>query len=198
MHDVTPELRKALLHDKAERAAAIISNYASLEIDLGLFELFVQDQGFGALVFCVDRSPASYRQLLTEKGVNDEAVFYLDVTGAGDNHPNTLASLNIGNLSYLTLEVFQMIETAQKRFPQRNFFVLLDSVGSMQLYNEPETLARFLHANNLRFRALNVYQTYLLEPNGKLNNVVRKFCDNILELGPTKEEAFARAIGAQR
>ncbi|MEK6822919.1 MAG: hypothetical protein AABY13_03740, partial [Nanoarchaeota archaeon] len=110
--------------------------------------------------------------------------------------PTIQRSDNIADLNTLSIDLFQLINGVIKRQPAKRVFVIFDALPAMQLYISPEQFLKFLHATNLRLRALNVYQLYIIDGTKDTTNTIKQFCDTVLELTAKPEEEFAAALGA--
>jgi hypothetical protein len=188
-------LKNSLLKAKAEQSASIVFAGNILELDAELFRLFLSEKGMAGIVLCVDRPWKYYESLLQEHGIDTSRVYYLDATGKGEPDDQVAYTDDIGNMTFLRVELLKLVDRASSEQPKARLFVLFDSIQSLELYNSREQLAKFFHGLSLQLRQRDAYAVYVLDPNNPINPVLQKLCDVGVSLVERPEERFAKALG---
>lgn len=173
------ETLEAAVFSRTVKAVAVLTGRGVLDADASLLRAFSKRNMEGIIV-CLDRPPSAYKALLEEQGI-DVDTYYVDATGSRESDAMIIASNGIGDLTSLGIDIFKLATAL--RSGGKELFVLFDAIESVHWYNGMETVARFLHTGNLRFRQLGIYQAYVVGTKGGALPEIIKFCDKVIESG---------------
>ena len=118
--------------------------------------------------------------------IDSRFVIFIDAVTktAGGRMEKTKDCLFIGNPKHLS-EISIAMDQAIMAIPQKNKFLLFDSLSTLVLYNDVNVVVRFVHflSGKLRlWEAKGVIISLRRKEDEELINRLREFCDLVMEL----------------
>ena len=183
---VSDELSKNLLENPV---SITVMSTALLKVDLAVLRFLMEKNKMKGIIICGDRPAMEYNKLLKNRGLNPDAVFYIDVitlfTGheptADEKKPNISFIYNPSDLTSLDIAITEAIESLNKEtIGEERIFLLLDCLASLQMYSSHTRLGMFVHNLTTKLKIHDVYGViFLLEENkgSVLSSTIQTFCD---------------------
>jgi hypothetical protein len=165
-----------------------------LKVDLVVLGCLMERNKMKGIIICGDRPATEYNKLLKKRGLDPDAVYYIDIislfTGheptADEKKPNVAFIHNPSDLTSLDIAITQAIERLRKEtIGDERVFLLLDCLASLQLYNTHTRLGMFVHNLTTKLKILDVYGViFLLEENkgAVLSSTIQTFCDRNISI----------------
>ncbi|MBI1973595.1 hypothetical protein HYS54_02175 [Candidatus Micrarchaeota archaeon] len=135
----------------------------------------------------MNRPAIAMQKVLGKEGVETKRVFFIDcITAIAEPHGMTRA----GNIVFVTspqnlTDMSIAISEAAEQIKKGERFLFFDSLSTLSLYNESESVAKFAHFLTTKLRELDIAAVFLLlekETDQKIINNIAQFCDNVVEI----------------
>lgn len=149
--DIAEKIRgelKGLIEDYVVLVSSPPDKYPSTS--LALLRVLVNEIGHTALYISVNKPYATLMKILSKEGIATEKLYFIDcatgLTGSAPPSTERCDYLNGPNdLTSLSLAISRMLTSPPIKESVKECFLFLDSVSTFLIYNDPNTVARFLH-----------------------------------------------------
>jgi KaiC/GvpD/RAD55 family RecA-like ATPase len=164
----------------------ITSGERYLEAQQALLRLLINKKKMNGVYITFTRPYKTLKLELESQGINYSKLFFIDMvtedTGVEqEKEKNCYYVSSPNNLNELAI----LLEQALTKLPKENRFIFLDSLSTMLIYNETDTVLRFIHALTGKMRLWNVTGVIVFlekESNGKILSQLSQFCDKVISL----------------
>jgi len=193
--EIYQKVRDELSRNLLENPVSItVKSTELLKVDLAVLRTLIEKNKMKGIVICGDRPATGYIKLLRSRGLDPDAVYYIDVITLFSGHnptgdekkPNVAFINNPSDLTSLDIALTQAIERLNKEtVGEEKVFLLLDCLASLQLYNTHTRLGMFVHNLTTKLKIHDVYGViFLLEENkgSVLSSTIQTFCDRNIAL----------------
>ena len=123
--------------------------------------------------------------LLKENNIDDRLVIFIDgITIVNENKKRVKNCLFIGSPEKLS-DISVAMDQAVKALPTKEKFIFFDSINTLQVFNKPGTVARFVYflASKIReWKIKGIIISIEKSSDESLINELTQFCDAKIEL----------------
>lgn len=145
----------------------------------------VQKENTPGVYVTLSRPFSTVEQAFKKEGIDTRMILFIDavtktVKGQVTKTPNCLYIGNPDNLSDISLAMDQAVRS----LPSKDKFVFFDSLSVLLMFNETDTVARFIHflANKMRvWKVKGIIVTLTKEKDKDLIEQLTQFCDVFVE-----------------
>ncbi len=153
-----------------------------------LLQPLVQEFGMRGIYICASRSAEEMIQTLDSVGIDSTNIHFIDTVSSG-----FIGGTNndYENIEYIDSPI--MLESIMLRTlywleadPETPFFVVIDSVNALSIYNESRMLAEYLHTFINTFRAREVLTAIVNVPDQTPPGVLANldlYCTDLIDRG---------------
>lgn len=184
---VGAELQAKLKNMKEYIALATVpaSSYQSTNIEF--VKHFTEVEGIPGVYVTLNKPYATIEGILKRAKVDTRMVIFIDAVTktAGGELKKTKNCLYIGSPERLS-DISIAMDQAVRAIPLEEKFVLFDSLSTLLLYNDPETVAQFIHFLAGKMRVWKIKGIIISLEKGANKALISKLtqvCDIVLELG---------------
>ncbi|MFH1473543.1 MAG: hypothetical protein ABIE55_01480 [Candidatus Aenigmatarchaeota archaeon] len=119
-------------------------NYS--KVNLGILDYIINKMQVGGVYISVNRPADSMIKTLQEKNINTKKMFFIDcisktVSGKMERKENILYATSPENLTDIGFAISQIIKSTKSP----DYFLFLDSVSTLLIYNSVRSVAKFSH-----------------------------------------------------
>jgi archaellum biogenesis ATPase FlaH len=183
------EIEKKLNELPTEFIALIVStsDIYSIAQDIAL-RVLVKNKNMSGTYVTFNRPYSTLKKAVEDQGLNLSKMFFIDLItesaggkaekSTGDRCFYVSSPKNLTELSIL-------IEQAMLRLPKEKRFVFIDSISTMLIYNDADTVLRFIHSLTGKMRLLGITGIIFLlekESDEKFLAQVAQFCDRVINI----------------
>ncbi|MCD1293992.1 hypothetical protein CUJ83_03150 [Methanocella sp. CWC-04] len=162
--------------------AAIMNNDC-----IKMLDHLVNDNKMKGIYVGINRPSDRIIEELETAGIDTGNIIFIDaltktVSGNTANSDNRYFMNHINDLTELGI---LLSVTMKKMKDDQRFFVLIDSITTLLIYNDNNTVLKFLHYLSARFRIMKVNGIFVAFKSAKLEDFfsqVAVFCDDVVEL----------------
>ncbi len=162
------------------------SDYKKTNIEI--LKLLVNEQKIPGIYVTLNKPFDVMQELLKQNEIDPRFIIFIDAfTDVAENKKRIKNCLYIGspeNLSDISIAMDQAI----KSLPTKEKFIIFDSVNTLQVFNRPGTVMRFVHFLSTKIRDWKVKGIIILiksSADEPLTNELVQFCDSKIEVGGT-------------
>lgn len=138
------------------------------------------------VIVILNRPYDDYVKFLTRNNIKTDKLFFIDcVTKLSENQPvrdkNVLFMMNPMNLSDIAIAISQLLSNIKNK----NKFLVLDSLSTLLIYHDSNTITQFMHFIASKLRNENVKGVIILlerDMKEQIGAVVSQFADLVLEV----------------
>ncbi len=151
-------------------------------------KVLITKKDMGGVYVTFNRPYSTLKVSIEGMGLDVSRLFFIDLItesaggsaqrGAGDKCFYVSSPKNLTELSIL-------MEQAMLRLPRDKRFVFIDSISTMLIYNDQDTVLRFIHSLTGKMRLLGITGIIFLlekESDEKFKAQVAQFCDRVITL----------------
>ncbi len=186
MVDIKEKFRNSVKDLKEYIALATIPAKEYQKANTSIIKELVEEQNTPGVYITLNKPFATIKETLKNKGVDTRMIIFIDaitktVKGEVKKTKNCLYIGSPENLSDISLAMDQAIRS----LPSKEKFVFFDSLNLLLMYNEVDTVARFIHfvASKMRvWKVKGIIVSLTKEKNNELIEELMQFCDVIVEL----------------
>lgn len=172
-----------------EFIALIISgaDVYSLAQEIAL-RVLIKKKDMCGIYITFNRPYSTLKEAVEKQGIDSSKLFFIDLItetaggkverGAGERCFYVSSPKNLTELSIL-------MEQAMLRLPRERRFVFIDSISTMLIYNDPDTVLRFVHSLTGKMRLLGITGIIFLlekESDEKFRAQISQFCDAVITI----------------
>ena len=181
------ELKKQLKNLKEYIALATVSakNYQKTNIEM--IKELTESENIPGVYVTLSKPFKTMESILKNSGVDTRMIIFIDAVTqtAGASLEKTDKCLFIGSPEKLS-DISVAMDQAVRALPSAGRFVFFDSLNILLLYNEAETVARFIHflASKMRvWKVRGIIVSLRKKEDKELIDQLTQFCDVTLDLG---------------
>ncbi len=149
-----------------------------------ILEHLVGGEGLAGIYVTVNKPYSTVVKTLEDAGIDTADIFFIDAisedTGADiEDAPNVVFLESPQGLTSLSIAISEAVEN----LPEGRKFVFLDSLSTLAIYNDMDTVSQFAHFLTGKMRSWNVAGTIVSlesESDADLINAVSQFCDHVI------------------
>lgn len=127
-------------------------DYTNTNIEI--IDYFINDEKIPGVYVTLNKPNEIIKRTLTNKGVDPRLIIFIDGATQNKTNERTENCLFISSLEKLS-DISVAIDQAVKALPQEKF-LFFDSVNTLSIFNNPKTVARFVHFLAGKMRELKV------------------------------------------
>ena len=193
------ELYAAGKNDLWQIASMVVEPSDSLKTYFDVLNFFTHN-GWTCVMVCVDRPHTYYAKMLSKHGIRNNQMYYIDmVTNVSVNDTNYATNLynvefvkspsDLVGTSIACSKIFDEVGNKSNKS-----LLLFGGLTTMRMYNDSQSLGRFLHHMNSKIRTQDLYGVYILADDlgdKQLENMINSQCDiNIDAMNKRPEAEF--------
>jgi len=159
----------------------------SIAQEVALRVLIKKKEMYGAYV-TFNRPYNTLKISIAEQGIDVSKLFFIDLitesAGGSAERSSEDKCFFVSSPKNLT-ELSILMEQAMLRLPREKRFVFIDSISTMLIYNDPDTVLRFIHSLTGKMRLLGITGIIFLlekESDEKFKAQVAQFCDKVISI----------------
>ncbi|QQG38706.1 MAG: hypothetical protein HYS32_03835 [Candidatus Woesearchaeota archaeon] len=157
------------------------------DTNLNLVKHLVEEQNIPGVYVTLNKPYKTVEKLFTKNGIDLRLIIFIDAVTrtAGSKVEKTDKCLFIGSPEKMS-DISIAMDQAVKSLPGKDKFVFFDSLSTLLLYNNPITVARFIHflTNKIRMWGVKgVVISLQKEKDKDLIDELSQFCDFVLDVG---------------
>ncbi len=184
---VTSELHEKLKDMKQYIALATVPAAAYQKTNIEFVKHFTEEEEIPGVYVTLNKPYEIIEALLKKAKVDTRMVIFIDAVTktAGGDLKKTKNCLYIGNPERLS-DISIAMDQAVRAIPVNEKFVFFDSLSTLLLYNNPESVAQFIHLLAGKMRAWKIKGIIVSLEKGADKELIEKLtqvCDIVLELG---------------
>jgi len=155
-----------------------------LEVNLAVVK-WLSKKKYAQIILSTSRPYKNLLNLYKENGVDISKLIILDAVGQEkeDNKQENNNIIHIHSNSSLT-EIAISLSNCIERIKSKKF-IFIDSINTMLIHNEPNTLAKFIHSILTKMRINNVSGLLIsleAETDKEVRAEIAQLCDKIIEI----------------
>ena len=151
--------------------------------------VLVKNKNMGGTYVTFNRPYTTLKKFIEDQGLDMSKLFFIDLitesAGGKADRNSSDRCFYVSSPKNLT-ELSILIEQAMLRLPRtENRFVFIDSISTMLIYNDADTVLRFIHALTGKMRLLGITGIIFLlekESDEKFMAQVAQFCDRVINI----------------
>ncbi|MEM3555141.1 MAG: ATPase domain-containing protein [Candidatus Micrarchaeia archaeon] len=135
-----------------------------------------------------NRPYSTLKESVGKQGLDLSKLFFIDLitesAGGKAERSATDRCFYVSSPKNLT-ELSILMEQAMLRLPRERRFVFIDSISTMLIYNDPDTVLRFIHSLTGKMRLLGITGIIFLlekESDEKFRAQISQFCDTVITI----------------
>ncbi|MBU2638014.1 MAG: hypothetical protein KJ955_03510 [Nanoarchaeota archaeon] len=168
-------------------ALATVSAKEYQKTNIALVKHFTKDKKSAGVYVTLNKPFATIKAALENNGVDTKMIIFIDAVtktagGKAEKSKNCLFIGNPENLSDISIAMDQAVTS----LPGKDRFLFFDSLSTLLLYNNVQTVARFIHflAGKMRVWQVKAIIISLERKEDKdLIDELSQFCDVIMDFG---------------
>ena len=183
---IKEQLEKELEHSKEYVALATVSAKEYQEANMEIIAYLVNTQNTPGVYVTLNRSFETVAERLKKRNVDTEMIIFIDAVTktAGGKLEKTEKCLFIGNPENVS-DISMAMDQAVRAIPEKEKFLFFDSLNTLLLYNQPATVAKFIHFISTKMRVWKVKGIIISlekESDKELIDELSQFCDIHIEV----------------
>lgn len=167
-------------------ALAKVSPEKYQEINLKIIEYLVEENNTPGVYVTLNSPYKNIEADLKKLGVDTRLIIFIDaVTKRGGVIKKEKGCLYIGNPENLS-DISIAIDQAVRALPSKKRFLFFDSLSTLLLYNNPQSVAKFIHFLSGRMRVWKVNGIIVSlrkKSDQELIDELMQFCDTQIDIG---------------
>jgi len=189
MEHSTKEIEEKLNKLPTEFIALILStaDVYSIAQEIAL-KVLVKNKNMCGTYITFNRPYSTLKKSIDDQGLDLSRLFFIDlITESAGGKAERCADnrcFYVSSPKNLT-ELSILIEQAMLRLPRDKRFVFIDSISTMLVYNDTDTVLRFIHSLSGKMRLLGIAGIIFLlekESDQKFLAQVSQFCDTVVTI----------------
>jgi len=150
--------------------------------------VLIKKKGMYGTYVTFNRPYNTLKTSIAAQGVDPEKLFFIDLitesAGGKAERSSGERCFFVSSPKNLT-ELSILLEQAMLRLPREKRFLFIDSISTMLIYNDADTVLRFLHSLTGKMRLLGITGIIFLlekESDEKFLAQVAQFCDRVITI----------------
>mgnify|MGYP001605979500 CR=1 FL=1 len=158
------------------------TKYAATNIEI--LKYYLNDLNSYGIYVTVNTPSAILLKSLVQKGVNTENLFVIDAITPGSSEMQRSGNVVfVGSPSALT-DISISADSAVKSIAKKDKFLFLDSISTLVLYNESESVTKFAHFLINKMKEWGISGAIISlekETDEKMLSQLSQFCDKVID-----------------
>ena len=154
--------------------------------NLEIINLLVNEQKIPGVYVTLNKPFDVMKRLFKQKKIDSRLIIFIDgITKVPDDGKRIKNCLFIGSPEKLS-DISVAMDQAVNALPTKEKFIFFDSINTLQVFNKPGTVARFIYYLVSKIREWKVKGIIISIKKGSdqtLTNELMQFCDKSIELG---------------
>ena len=154
--------------------------------NLEILHFLVNEQKIPGVYITLNKPFDVMKRLLKESGIDSRLVIFIDaITQIDEDQKREEGCLFIGSAEKLS-DISVALDQAVKALPTKDKFLFFDSINTLQLFNKPLTVARFVYFLSGKIREWKIKGIIISVKKGTDENMINEilqFCDKKIDLG---------------
>jgi len=154
--------------------------------NLEIMSLLVTDQKTPGVYVTLNKPFDVMQRLFKKNKIDPRLVIFIDgITKVSDDKKRVKNCLFIGSPEKLS-DISVAMDQAIQSLPTKEKFIFFDSINTLQVFNKPGTVARFVYflASKIReWKIKGIIISIKNESNEDLTNELVQFCDSRIDIG---------------
>ncbi len=159
-------------------------DYQRYNVDI--IKMLVNEQKTPGVYVTLNKPYEIMQRVLKENGIDSRLVIFIDgITKPGESGTRIKNCLFIGSPEKLS-DISVAMDQAVNALPTKDKFIFFDSINTLQLFNMPGTVAKFVYFLASKIRAWKVRGIIISVKKGSDEEVINEltqFCDFRIDLG---------------
>ncbi|VVB53641.1 Uncharacterised protein [uncultured archaeon] len=182
---INPRVIRTGLHNLPEGSIVLIeaNGEDATEVNVEVVR-FLAGEGYSIILVSAGRPYTNLLRVYNEKKVDVSKIFFIDClskhTIKTEDSANVAFMDDVSDLTSISIAVSE----AARTLPNKKF-LLIDSLSSMLIYNDPAVYTRFIHSTITKLRVSQVscgLLSYNAESDREVKKEVAMFCDKTVKL----------------
>jgi archaellum biogenesis ATPase FlaH len=157
-----------------------------LEVGKSTVKFLLEERRMSGVCITFNKPFKTLSEEFVKVNIDVNKLFFIDgitetATGMHDKSDKCFFMSSPKNLTELAI----LLEQALGKLPQENRFIFLDSLSTLLIYNETDTVLRFIHALTGKMRLWNVTGVIVFlekETDENIISQLSQFCDKVISL----------------
>jgi len=153
--------------------------------NLEILNLLINDQKTPGVYVTLNKPFDVMKRLLKQNKIDSRFIIFIDgISKVADNKRRVKNCLYIGSPEKLS-DISLAMDQAVKALPTKEKFIFFDSINTLQVFNKPGTVARFVYFLASKIREWKIKGIIISINKGSdesLTNELVQFCDARIEL----------------
>lgn len=153
----------------------------ALKADLILLKYFVNRREMNGVYVCIDRPYSYIGRLLERHGIDPMKIYFIDaISQLSGCKPQERENVTFVKGPFDLTSLSRAINIAFPKKSEKPYFLLVDNIATLQLYNSVDSIGRFAHFVSGKLREMGIYGVIVMlenEMDKKLISLVNRFCD---------------------
>ena len=154
--------------------------------NLEILHFLVNGQKIPGVYITLNKPFDVMRRLLEDRGIDTRLVIFIDaITKVDESEKREEGCLFIGSPEKLS-DISLALDQAVKALPTKDKFLFFDSINTLELFNKPVTVARFIYFLSGKIREWKIKGIIISIKKGTdeaLINEIVQFCDKRISIG---------------
>jgi len=185
MVDINKKFRDSVKDLKEYIAIATIPAKEYQKANLSIIKELVQKENTPGVYVTLSNPYSTVQQKFIKEGIDTRMIIFIDAVTetVKDKLKKTSNCLYIGSPEHLS-DISLAMDQAVRSLPSKDKFVFFDSLSILLMYNEIDTVARFIHflANKMRvWKVKGIIVSLTKEKDKTLIDELMQFCDVLVE-----------------
>ncbi len=154
--------------------------------NIEILKLLVNEQKTPGIYVTLNKPFEVMQRQLKQNKVDPKFVIFIDAfTDVAENKKRVKNCLYIGSPEKLS-DISIAMDQAVKSLPTKEKFIIFDSINTLQVFNKPGTVMRFVHFLSTKIREWKVKGIIILiksSADEPLANELVQFCDSKIDVG---------------
>lgn len=179
---INSEFKKQLKEMKEYVALATVDSQNYQKINIDLIKTLVNEQNTPGVYVTLNKPFKTLKTLFDNVSINTKLIIFIDAVTETPRIEKTKDCLYIGNPEKLS-DLSIAMDQAVRAIPSDEKFVFFDSLSTLLIYNNPNTIAKFIHFLSTKMREWKVKGIIisLERGNKELIDKLTQFCDLSLD-----------------
>ncbi|MBI2135351.1 hypothetical protein HYU09_05140 [Candidatus Woesearchaeota archaeon] len=184
--NISQEFKKDVkgLKDYIVLVTVSAANYQKANLEI--LKLLVTEQKTPGVYVTLNKPFSIMQRLLEQSNIDPKLVIFIDgITKVPDGKTRVKNCLYIGSPEKLS-DISMAMDQAVKALPTKEKFIFFDSINTLQLFNNPAIVARFVYFLAGKIREWKIKGIIISVKKGTdlaLLNELSQFCDMQIDLG---------------
>ena len=153
---------------------------------LEVLKILCNEEKSPGIYITVNRPYGTLKELLRDRGIDTAKLFFIDAISQTVTQPKLVNHhvIYLPNPQSLT-DMSLAMNAAAESIPGKTRFLFMDSLSTLLIYNETQTVAKFAHFLTVKMRSLNIKGVFIALRqmlDEELIFEVAQYCDKVIDL----------------